>query len=89
MPFKKGKSGNPKGRPNGAKDRVPRSTLRAICAAYVEQNPAKITAALDRAVASRYPDRGLALLLKAEGDRLEITGDLSLNTKVVHEYHPG
>lgn len=77
----------------GAKDRIPRGTMRALCAAYVEQNPEKIAAALDRAVGGRFPDKGLALLLKAEGDTINVPqlDNLAdaLKKKIVHNVSPG
>jgi hypothetical protein len=89
MPFKKGQSGNPVGRPKGAKDRshLPRKTFRAICAWYIEQNAAKIEKALDQAMTSKAPERALMVLLKAEGEHVHLTGAQS-SPVVVHWHAP-
>ena len=80
----RGQVANPRGKPRGAKDRLPRNTLRRLMAAYVAGYPSRITDALNRCVTGKAPDKVLAVMLKAEGERYELTG---AGGRPVHVHH--
>lgn len=71
MPFQPGKSGNPSGRPRGAKDKTPR-TFRRLARAFMEGHEADIAAALARGVKSKDAHRYLAILASLEKQHVEL-----------------
>jgi hypothetical protein len=50
--FKPGQSGNPKGKPKGAKDRLPRGMMRQLYAAAIEKKHAKVVKLIEGYVVS-------------------------------------
>lgn len=78
MPFKKGQSGNPAGKPKGAKDTVPRS-FRAIARKVLQNHGEGIEAALLRGIADEAQShRYLTILANLEKQQIEVSGAITL-----------
>jgi len=84
--YQKGQSGNPKGRPQGAKDRVPRS-IRGMLAALYEQHGDALEERLLKGLLGRDAHRYFAIGAGLEKQQVEHTGPDGGPVKVVHEYH--
>lgn len=91
MPFVKGKSGNPAGKPKGAKDHFPRSAKRAV-EGLLEQfgtDTALIGRVLREGLAAKAPSSFPYLRLVIEQSVGMPEQGVSLTTKVVHIHeHP-
>ncbi len=76
MPFQRGKSGNPTGRPKGAKDGVPRS-FRSLCVEYLNSPKGykDIQAAIDKGIVGKQAHRYLAILASLEKQQHEVSGE--------------
>ena len=89
MPFRKGKSGNPAGKPKGAKDHHPRSAKQAIRKLLDDfgGDVELITAVLNAGLKARAPASFPYLRLVVEHQLGQ--PDLAINQKttIVHEHH--
>ena len=92
--YQKGQSGNPAGRPVGAKDKVPRG-FRALAQEVVAEHSDDVQRALLNGINSRHSFRYLMILAhlekqQHEHDVLGVSEFASaLSRKVIHELHPG
>lgn len=74
MPFTKGRSGNPTGRPKGAKDSIPR-TFRGLARKVVSENPDAIERALLNGCKGKDAHKYLGILAGLERQQVEVTGE--------------
>lgn len=90
--FRKGQSGNPKGKPFGAKDKYPRTAKRAILQLLEEfgNNTQLIGEVLTRGLQARAPSSFpyLKLIVEQQVGMPDQTLTLDLARKVIHELHP-
>lgn len=89
MPFKKGQSGNPRGRRHGVKEKHPR-TFRALMASVVTDQPAVILAAMQEGLAGKQSHKYLGILAQLEKQQHEHSGPDGgpMTTKVLFEDAP-
>lgn len=94
-PFPKGQSGNPKGRPVGAKDKLPRTAKRAV-AGLIErfgQDTDLLADVIRKGLMARAPSSFpyLRLLIEQNVGAPEQVIDVrdALSRKMVDEIHPG
>lgn len=90
MPFTKGQSGNPAGKPKGAKDKHPRSAKRAIELLLEEfgTDTELIGEVLRKGLQARAPSSFPYLKLVIEQNAGAPDQDLRVVTKVVHVHEP-
>ncbi len=72
--FSRGRSGNPHGRPRGAKDAVPR-TFRGLCLEYLSKHADDVDAAIAKGVTGKQAHRYLAILASLEKQQHEVSGE--------------
>lgn len=85
MPYKKGESGNAKGRPKGSKDKIPR-TYRALAAAVVSKEFEAIQRSLLAGIKSKQSHRYHAILASLEKHQVELTGADGGAIQIIHNY---
>jgi len=74
MPFRRGRSGNPRGRPKGAKDKAPRS-FRTLAREVVAEYDADLKRALLEGCTGKHAYRYLAILASLERQQVELGGE--------------
>lgn len=86
MPFKKGRSGNAKGRPRGVKEAIPR-TFRGLAAEVLAEAGPDVKQALRDGLKGPKSDRYLAILASLEKQHVELTGEVRMPAQVIFELH--
>ena len=89
MAFKKGQSGNPAGRPDGAKDKLPR-TAKAAVAGLLQRfgsDTALIGSVLQKGLEAKAPSSFPYLRLVVEQQVGAPDQNVAVTTKIVHEHH--
>jgi hypothetical protein len=86
MPFSKGRSGNVKGRPKGAKDHIPR-TFRGLASQVLAANGADVQAALRKGINGKDAHRYLSILASLEKQHVELSGEVTMPAQVIFELH--
>ena len=91
MPFKKGQSGNPAGKPAGTKDKHPRTAKRAVLQLLEDfGNDVKlIRGVLTSGLQAKAPASFPYLKLVIEQNAGLPEQDVNIHTKVVHIHEPG
>lgn len=72
-PFQKGQVANPRGRPKGAKDKLPR-TFRALAAEILAEAPDDVKSSLLAGVKGNQAHKYLAIFANLEKQQVEVTG---------------
>lgn len=90
MPFKRGQSGNPAGKPRGAKDKHPRSAKRAVLQLLEDfgNDTTLIRDVLKKGLTAKAPSSFPYLRLIVEQHAGIPDQNVNLYTKVVHIHEP-